>query len=826
VPTKEEALLLDTEDMKFNHFTIWLIESTIQEATLRFSQKHPGDDANKVPSGFWSYIIGKMKERPDWTPAIEDDDGKLMSRDAVVALIQTRAANKPYQQVRQAPVAAPVQQANVQASVGPAASWVLAKVKNLINHFPVGEAPSDNEFVVLTRNGKDWTLMTREGETIEIENSESKDAVESVKKDNKPVTSTNPEELWRYADYLSPNKAEEPQARTPEGGVPGRLPPEKVTEYNKKIEDSFLNSNKNVVINALAGTGKTSMLKHLASFKKPGEKWLYLVFNKKNQTEATKIDPETKLRPFPAGVDVLTTHAFLGRVLESNAKSGRIDKTELHDGKGQSPKMSEMLDDPWFDQKAKNDLNIPWKRIFALKMRVKKLASLGKSFNVNPNSSREAMELLDNIIDKYNIDTTLMSDDELEQAQNNGREIKDYRDEVVDMAYDLLRRMVPRGASDKYHNTVRDHDDTLWWAAMHADKLTFPHYDVVLADEVQDFNKNQQVMLRKLHEAGARIIAVGDPSQAIYRFRGADNDAFKNVEGIVHDGKQGGVTHSLPINWRSGKKIIDYANKTTHMKDFPEDQRLKAGLGHDGEVTEDKSYADVIDNIKDEWDRNQKLHHPTAILARTNAPLLSTAMELLKSGIPFQIVGREFLDEIMKFIKAVTGVGKRATNYNIEELREKIGAYVEEKTDAWKGKIKKQDELEELKTIGDSLVGVLTYLEQHEWRDPLDKDGNVIKDTYTFMDFLRNRFGGLNVQDDAADADKFEKMKDKVVNITTGHRSKGLEFDRVYIIRNDLYAAPKGENEEEIQQEKHGQYVAYTRAKKQLHVINDKNPGG
>jgi len=94
------------------------------------------------------------------------------------------------------------------------------------------------------------------------------------------------------------------------------------------------------------------------------------------------------------------------------------------------------------------------------------------------------------------------------------------------------------------------------------------------------------------------------------------------------------------------------------------------------------------------------------------------------------------------------------------------------------------------------------------------------------MDFLRRRFGGLNVQEDARDAEKFDKMKDKVVNITTGHRSKGLEFDRVYIIRNDLYGAPKGDNPEEIQQEKNGQYVAYTRAKKQLHIVNDKNPGG
>lgn len=597
---------------------------------------------------------------------------------------------------------------------------------------------------------------------------------------------------------------------------------------NKECQCIAINSPDSLyVTNNCVLTHNTTMLKHLASYKRPGEKWLYLVFNKKNQVEATKLDPKTNRRPFPQGVEVLTTHSFLGRVLENNARLGKIPKTALHDGKGQSPKMAELLDEGWFEEKAKNDLDIPWKKIFNLKLRVKKLASLGKSFNVNPKDSKEAMSLLDRLIDSYNIETTLSSDNELESAEKYGRELKDYRDEILEMTFDVLRRMVPNGSEDPHHNTIRDHDDTLWWAALHADELTFPHYDVVLADEVQDFNKNQQIMLKKLMEAGARIIAVGDPWQAIYRFRGADNDAFNNVEAIAHNGEGGAVTHMLPINYRSGKKIIDYANEKTHMKDLDAGKRLKAGMGHDGEVTENKSYADVIDTIKEEWDKDKSFAHPTAILARTNAPLLATAMELLRNGIPFQIVGREFLDEIMKFIKAVTGIGRNYNNYPILEFRDKMNEYVAEKQEAWKGKVKKQGELEEIVTIGESLNGVIRYLEEHNWQDPIAGGHTApVKDAATFSDFLRKRFGGLDVQENDRDADKYEQVKDKVITITTGHRSKGLEFDRVYIIRNDLYDSPKGDNPEEIQQERNGQYVAYTRAKKQLHVINDKKPGG
>ena len=701
-----------------------------------------------------------------------------------------------------------------------ATMYILAHVQKPFAKFQSGDAVA-----VSKGEGDNWdvTMLNNPQVKASLPKAELPAYVKSVKVKNGdkevPVGAADMEDLKKMVQK-EPRQA----VKLP----PGRIPEHKMTKYNKEIEESFLSSKKNVVINALAGTGKTTMLKHLASYKKPGERWLYLVFNKKNQVEATKLDSTTNERPFPAGVEVLTTHSFLGRLLDNNSRTGKFEKTALHDGKGQSPKLAEMLDDKWFEQKAKTDLNIPWKKIWPLKMRVKDLVSKGKSFNVDPKKSQEAMHLLDSLLDKYNIDTTLLSEEELEQAEEYGREVPDFRDEIVDMAYDVIRRMAPKGSpTNSPYAGVRDHDDTLWWAAMHADELQWPHYDVVLADEVQDFNKNQQVMLKKLNQAGARIVAVGDPWQAIYRFRGADNDAFKNVEDIAHAGKEGGSTHMLPINWRSGKKIIDFANSETHMKDLDDDKRLKAGMGHDGEVTTHKMYSDVMDTIHDEWDKKKELTMPTAILARNNAPLLATAMSLLKRGIPFQIIGREFLDEIMKFIKKVVGIGKNAQNYDIGEFRERLNDFVAKKEEEYRGKAKKQGELEEITTIGESLNGVLGYLEENNWYDPQDtRKTQPIKDAYTFMDFLRNRFGGLNVQENDKDADQYEKNKDKVVNITTGHRSKGLEFDRVYIIRNDLYDSPKGDNPEEIQQERNGQYVAYTRAKKELHVINDKEPGG
>jgi len=791
----------------------------------------PDDDVGvaKAREGVWE-VQGLDSTKRTFTSQAELANYVKSVRDGASPITagsieELRTAATPFRTA--ATAAQPVAAQPVTAQPTAAAkTYVLAHVLKPFGKF------KENDRVAVSKSDTDgaWdvAMLDRPDVMTSLSKSEVPIHVKSVKtmRDDKEVqvTASSIEELQALVKKDEPEKKPEKKEEKPAEKVHGRLPPEKMSKYNREIEESFRTSGKNIVINALAGTGKTTMLKHIASYKKPGEKWLYLVFNKKNQIEATKVDSETQRTPFPAGVEVLTTHSFLGRVLSNNARTGKMEKTELFDGKSQSPKMSSIIDDPWFKGKAESELGIKWDKIWPLKMRVKNLASLAKAFNVHPGRDREAMEMLDSLIDKYSIDTTLLSDEDREEKEEAGQEIREYRDEIVDMAYDVLRRMVPKGSKEKHYNTSRDHDDTLWWAAMHADEINWPHYDVVLADEVQDFNKCQQVMLKKLNDAGARIVAVGDPWQAIYRFRGADNDAFNNVESILNGGRQGGTTHMLPINYRSGTKIIKYANDATHMKGLPEDKQLKAGMSHEGEVSTHKMYSDVMDTIETEWDKKKELTMPTAILARNNAPLLSTAMSLLKRGIPFQIIGREFLEEITKFIKSITGIGKRATNPPVEQFRDQMNDYVEEKQEAWRGKIKKQGELEEMTTIADSLNGVMSYLEEHGWKDPNDRSARRIGTALEFVDFLKSRFGGLNVQDNVEDAEEYERRKDRMVTITTGHRSKGLEFDRVFIIRNDLYDAPKGTNEEEIQQERNGQYVAYTRARKELHVINDKEP--
>lgn len=166
--------------------------------------------------------------------------------------------------------------------------WYLAKRKE------------DGQPIVLNKGNGVWNWMLANGEQGSFPEKDIATIVESVRTpDGKPVSGSDPMKL------LS-SQATAETTKQPEQGPKGRIPPEQISEHQKAIENTFLTSQSNIVMNALAGTGKTTVLRHLASFKPPNEKWLYLVFGKKNQ-----IDSKDK---FPRDVEILTSHSFLGHL--------------------------------------------------------------------------------------------------------------------------------------------------------------------------------------------------------------------------------------------------------------------------------------------------------------------------------------------------------------------------------------------------------------------------------------------------------------------------------------------------------------------------------
>ena len=108
--------------------------------------------------------------------------------------------------------------------------------------------------------------------------------------------------------------------------------------------------------------------------------------------------------------------------------------------------------------------------------------------------------------------------------------------------------------------------------------------------------------------------------------------------------------------------------------------------------------------------------------------------------------------------------------------------------------------------------------------EQFDKEGGQRSTIKQFKNWLAERLGSraLEVQDNEADFKEYRKKieEENPVVLTTAHKSKGLEFSRVYILRHDLFPHKKAKRPKDLQQEANSKYVAYTRAKDELHILD------
>lgn len=188
----------------------------------------------------------------------------------------------------------------------------------------------------------------------------------------------------------------------------------------------------------------------------------------------------------------------------------------------------------------------------------------------------------------------------------------------------------------------------------------FPRYPLTLVDEAQDLSALNHVMLRKLvgtGEKARRLIAVGDPCQAIYGFRGAHQESMELLR------KEFAMTElMLSVSFRCPIKIVEHAQwRAPHMK-WPEWAKT-------GEVRWLNDWG--VDDITDD----------SAIICRNNAPLFALAIKLLKNGRYAELLGNDIGKGLMKVMRKFGG-----HDLPQSQLLEKIGQWEEQKIAAAKSR--------------------------------------------------------------------------------------------------------------------------------------------
>jgi len=287
-------------------------------------------------------------------------------------------------------------------------------------------------------------------------------------------------------------------------------------------------------------------------------------------------------------------------------------------------------------------------------------------------------------------------------------------------------------------------------------------YDWVMIDEAQDTNSTRRAMAAKMLKPTGRLVAVGDPCQAIFGFTGADNDS---LDQIVESFKAKRMF--LTITYRCPKAVVKHArNWVSHIEA--------------GDSAPEGSYSVIpMKNLI------PMVTNTDAIICRYNKYLVALCFKLIRAGIPAKIEGRSIGEGLIRLCD-------KWNTKNIDVLQERLEDYLKREVDKalTKGQEDKADR------VKDQVETVFVLIERA--RDKKMSTVQELKDMITTM-FADN------------------VSSKGILTLCSAHKSKGMEWDRVFILgRSELMPSKMAKQAWQLDQERNLCYVAITRAKKDL----------
>lgn len=410
-------------------------------------------------------------------------------------------------------------------------------------------------------------------------------------------------------------------------------------------------------------------------------------------------------------------------------------------------------------------------------------------------------------------------------------------------------------------------------------------FDYVLVDEYQDTNHVQMSIVMQLCQEKQRVCVVGDDSQSIYSFRGANIDNILNYQRQF----QGTRLFKLEQNYRSTQTIVEAANSLIkhNRNQIPKDVFSENAKGE--KIQYKPAYSDkeeaaiVAKDVKRIRREDDCQYSDFAILYRTNAQSRSFEEEFRKQGIPYRIYGglsfyqRKEIKDIIAYFRLVANPDdeeaiKRIINYpargigattmlkiadcahqNHVSFWEVIGAPERYGLAVNKGTMNK---LETFRLLISSFIERAQTTDVYELGDAIIKESGISQDIMSGKDaddlarqenleeFLsgmsafveerreEGRFDELFLQDylqDVAlltDADSDGDKDEPRVSLMTVHAAKGLEFPTVFVVglEENIFPSPlSAASLRELEEERRLLYVAITRAEKHCILTNAKN---
>ncbi|WP_310652226.1 DNA helicase PcrA [Lactobacillus jensenii] len=598
-----------------------------------------------------------------------------------------------------------------------------------------------------------------------------------------------------------------------------------------------------LLVVAGAGSGKTSVLTRRIAYlveEKGVAPWNILAITFTNKA-ATEMKERVQKLLGPAGQDVWmsTFHALCVRILRRDAdKIGYSRNFSIADSSEQVTLIKHI----------EKDLNINPKQY-------------------NPRAILSAIS---------NAKNDLLNPKDFEAASGNRP-----FDQIVSEIYKEYQKRLGQ-------DQIMDFDDLIMQTLVlfQKDKATLHYYQnkfrYLLVDEYQDTNEAQYQLCRLLAAQYSNVCVVGDGDQSIYGWRGANMENILNFE---KDYKDKGVhTVKLEQNYRSTGHILSAANAVIKNNQNRKSKRLWTDQGSGEKITYYRAQSDVdeaifvISKITEAVKAGKRDYKDFAILYRTNAQSRSFEESLVKSNIPYQIVGghkfydRKEIKDILAYLKLVANTSDSMSFNRIVNVPKRgIGAATVDKllTFANERGIGVGDALSNLELVPVSaaaskkladfnakLVDCVAYaqdtshtvtgltekiLEDFGYTDALKKEKTLesasrLENLDEFLTVTKRFDDNFEADDDESlpindflsevtllsDQDDIEDDGNQVTLMTL-HAAKGLEFPVVFLVGMEDGIFPLSRamlEEDQLEEERRLAYVGITRAREKLYLTN------
>lgn len=386
-------------------------------------------------------------------------------------------------------------------------------------------------------------------------------------------------------------------------------------------------------------------------------------------------------------------------------------------------------------------------------------------------------------------------------------------------------------------------------------------YKYILIDEYQDTNEAQYILTKMISEKNRRITCVGDDSQSIYSFRGANYKNILNFENDYKDAK----TILLEENYRSTSNILDAANQVIRNNKMRKDKNLWTSRGVGEKIKYYRSYNErdeaqyIIRKTKEMVNRGVE-YKDIAVLYRTNAQSRVIEEEMLKENMPYRVIGsfyfysRKEIKDLIAYLRLIhnskdnvsllrvintpkRGIGLKTID-NLTEKADLEGTSIYEAITSGK-ELEFKNIIEKLKTISAELTltelidkvldasGMKADLESEKSLEAEVRLENL-EEFKSITKSFEEREGLISLEDfllEISLISDVEEYKDDPnrISLMTVHSVKGLEFDHVFVVGMEEGIFPHMNSlmeNSELEEERRLCYVAITRAKDNLHLIN------